>query len=145
VRGVEGGEARLRRDHLGMQCRGVGGQPDEGDVALVLAQPAHLATPVEGLRLDAHGRHAPGVARAGQGGELAGAGRLEADAQGPGLAGGGLARALQRGVEAGERVAPLLEQRATGAGERDPPARPLEQLHAQLGLQLAHRLAERGL
>jgi hypothetical protein len=60
-------------------------------------------------------------------------------------AGRGLLRSHQRRVEAGDHVTCLVEQRPAGARERDLPAGALEQLHPELDLAPAHRLAQRRL
>ena len=67
----EAGEARLARDDLVPQPGEVGGQPDERDVALAVAQRAHLAAPVVAARLHADVREAGQEPRPRLGGQPA--------------------------------------------------------------------------
>ena len=63
----------------------------------------------------------------------------------PACAAGAARRGVERGVEARDRRARLRHQRGAGRRRRDAAARALEQLDAELELELAERLAERRL
>jgi hypothetical protein len=78
-------------------------------------------------------------------GQRARAGGLEAHPQPPRLAFGRAPRGVEGAVEALDRLASLRQQSLAGRGRCGATAGALQELHAELDLELAQRLAERGL
>ena len=69
----------------------------------------------------------------------------EAEVEAPDLAGGGHLRSLDRPLDSLEDHPDLVVEHAAGVGDRHAPLRPVEELHADLGLQARDLLAQRRL
>jgi hypothetical protein len=131
------GVAPFLGDLLDMEPGGGVGQPQERHVAAPVAQPVGLPAPREHPRLDA-GAGMPGEeARLRAGPELAGARGGEPEAQRPRLAAPRGARPVQRGGGGAQHLAGVLEQHRARRGQRDGPARAVQQPGPELGSRRA--------
>ena len=143
--GGEDGHARLVEERLDVESALVDRRPDQRDVGVAVADAA--ARVVEAHVLDAHlcagdvrGERAQRDRR-----EVERRRRQQTDTQSPGASERGVARELDRVGHAVEQHARALEQRLARRGQRDPPRRSLDELHAHPLLQLTDVDAERRL